>query len=119
MEAGVLRPLRSDADYQAALAEYGRYFDAEPELGTEEADRFEILGVLLVRYEEEHYPLVPDDPIGALTYVMQMRGKSQSDLAALIGAPRASEVLNRKRALSVDHIRKIRAEWGVPADVLI
>ena len=78
-----------------------------------------MLGVLLGNYEEHRYPLAPDDPIDALALVMEAKGKSQSDLAPLIGAPRASEILRRKRALSIDHIRKIRAEWGVPADMLI
>ena len=114
-----LRPLRTEADFETALAEYERYFDHEPEPGSEAADRFELLGVLLARYEEEHYPVEPEDPVEALTHVMEAKGKSQSDLAALIGAPRASEILARKRGLSLDHVRKIRAEWGVPADVLI
>lgn len=114
-----LRPLRTGADYEAALAEYESYFDHEPQPETEEAYRFEVLGILLARYEEEHYPLAPGDPHEALTQVMETKGKSQSDLAALIGASRASEILKRKRSLSVDHVRKIRAGWGVPADVLI
>ncbi len=113
------RPLRTEADFEVALAEYERYFDREPEPDTEEADRFELLGVLLARYEEEHYPIEPEDPADALTHVMETKGKSQADLAALIDAPRASEILARKRRLSLDHVRKIRAEWGVPADVLI
>jgi len=114
-----LRPLHSDADYDAALAEYEGYFDVEPEPETEAAYRFELLGILLARYEEARCPLAPEDPVDALTQVMQTKGKSQSDLAALIGAPRASEILGRKRALSIEHVRKIRAGWGVPADVLI
>src|SRR5665213_2930821 len=114
-----LRPLHSDADYETALAEYEGYFDEEPRPGTEAADRFEVLGVLLAKYEESRYPLAPDDPVDALALVMEAKGKNQSDLATLIGAPRASEILRRKRALSIEHIRKIRAEWGVPADVLI
>ena len=116
---GGLRPLHTAADYEAALAEYEGYFDQEPQPETEQAYRFELLGILLARYEEEHYTLAHQDPYEALTRVMETKGKSQSDLAALIGASRASEILGRKRSLSVDHIRKIRAEWGVPADMLI
>jgi HTH-type transcriptional regulator/antitoxin HigA len=114
-----LRPLRTGSDYDGALAEYQTYFDDEPLPDTEEADRFELLGLLLAKYEEERYPLAPEDPHEALTDVMEAKGKSQADLAALIGASRASEILRRKRSLSLEHIRKIRSVWGVPADVLI
>ena len=115
----ILRPLHTEADFEAALAEYEGYFDHEPEPETQAAYRFELLGILLAKYEEDHYPIEPADPVDALTQVMETKGKSQADLAALIGAPRASEILRRKRTLSVEHVRKIRAEWGVPADVLI
>lgn len=114
-----LRPLRNEADFDVALREYEGYFDREPQPDTDAAYRFEVLGLLLAKYEEVHYPIAPQDPAEALVQVMQTKGKTQSDLAALIGAPRASEVLGRKRSLSLDHVRKIRAEWGVPADALI
>ena len=114
-----LRPLRSEADFDAALQEYEGYFDREPEPDTEAAYRFEVLGLLLTKYEEDHYPITPQDPADALVQVMDTKGKTQSDLAAVIGAPRASEVLKRKRSLSLDQVRQIRAEWGVPADALI
>jgi HTH-type transcriptional regulator/antitoxin HigA len=119
VERGVLRPLRTEAEYDRALAEYETYFDEEPQPDSAEADRFELLGILLARYEEEHYPLAPEDPLEALRHVMATKGKNQADLAALIGASRASEIMRRKRSLSVEHIRRIRAAWGVPADVLI
>lgn len=114
-----LRPLRSEADFDAALREYEGYFDHEPEPDTDAAYRFEVLGLLLAKYEEVHYPTAPQDPADALAQVMETKGKTQSDLAAVIGAPRASEVLKRKRSLSLEQVRKIRAEWGVPADALI
>ena len=87
-----LRPLHNDAEFESALAKYELYFDQEPE---------------------------PEDSVDAVSLVMAAKGKSQADLADLIGTPTASEILARKRALSLDHVRKIRAEWGVPADVLI
>jgi HTH-type transcriptional regulator/antitoxin HigA len=114
-----VRPIHSDSEFESALAEYERYFDQEPESGTEEADRFELLGVLLAHYEQQRYPIEPEDSVDALSLVMEAKGKSQADLAVLIGAPRASEILARKRSLSLDHVRKIRSEWGVPADILI
>lgn len=114
-----LRPLRSEADFDAALGEYESYFNNEPKPDTEAAYRFEVLGLLLAKYEEDHYPIAPQDPADALVQVMETKGKTQSDLAAVIGAPRASEVLKRKRSLSLEQVRQIRAEWGVPADALI
>ena len=114
-----LRPLRSEADFDAALREYEGYFDDEPRPDTEAAYRFEVLGLLLAKYEQDHYPMAPQDPADALAQVMETKGKTQSDLAAVIGAPRASEILKRKRSLSLEQIRQLRAQWGVPADALI
>lgn len=114
-----LRPIRSEADFDAALAEYEGYFEKEPKPDTEEAYRFEVLGLLLAKYEQERYPLAPQDSVEALTEIMATKGKTQSDLAALLGAPRASEILSRKRSLSLDQVRRLRSAWGVPADVLI
>ena len=114
-----LRPLRSEADYDAALREFESYFDQEPEPDTEAAYRFEVLGLLLAKYEEDHYPVEPQDPAKALVQIMETKGKTQSDLAAIVGAPRASEILRGKLSLSLDHIRQLRAHWGVPADALI
>ncbi len=114
-----LHPLRSEADYDAALREFESYFDQEPEPDTEAAYRFEVLGLLLAKYEEDHYPVEPQDPAKALVQIMETKGKTQSDLAAIVGAPRALEILRGKRSLSLDHIRQLRAHWGVPADALI
>ncbi len=114
-----LRPLRGEADFDAALQEYEGYFDNEPKPDTASSYRFEVLGLLLAKYEEDHYPVAPQNPADALVQVMEAKGKTQSDLAAVIGAPRASEVLKRKRSLSLEQVRKIRTKWGVPADALI
>ncbi|KQW72217.1 hypothetical protein ASE17_04950 [Phenylobacterium sp. Root77] len=114
-----LRPIRDESEFEAALREYESYFDNEPQPDTEEAYRFEVLGLLLAKYEQDHFPIAPQDPAEALAQVMDSKGKSQSDLAAVIGAPRASEVLKGKRSLSLDQIRQLRSAWGVPADVLI
>lgn len=114
-----LRPIRSEAEFEAALQEYESYFDNEPLPDTESAYRFEVLGLLLAKYEQDHYPIAPQDPAEALAQIMETKGKSQSDLAAVIGAPRASEVLKGKRSLSLDQIRQLRSAWDVPADALI
>jgi len=86
-----VRPIHSDADFDRSLAEYERCFDATPEPDTEAAYRFEVLGVLLAKFEEARYPLAPDDPVSALTQAVESKGKTQSDLTALLGAPRASD----------------------------
>ena len=78
--------LRDEADYQAALTAYEHYFDDEPEAGSEAADHFMLLGLLLARYEDEHQPLPETDPIEALHFAMDRLGLAQSDLAKLLGS---------------------------------
>lgn len=115
-----VRVLHSDADHAAALAEYEGYFDAEPAPGTEAADRFELLGLVIADYEARRWPITPADPVEVLHAVMQGRGYDQSDLAALLGSrSRASEVLNGRRPLSLAQIRAISEGWKVPAAALI
>ena len=112
--------LQNDQDYEAAMTEYERYFDREPVAGTAAAERFELLGLVLADYERKRLPLELPDPVEAIRHVMEQRGHSQSDLAALLGSrARASELLSGKRGLSVEHIRKISRAWNVPADALI
>lgn len=111
--------LHNEAEFDAALKEFEGFFDNEPERGTSEGDRFELLGVLLADYEQRHYPLAPADPIDALEAIMEMRGLVRADLARVIGQSRATEILRRRRGLSIEHIKSLRAEWGVPADALI
>lgn len=112
--------LRGEADYQAALAAYEAYFDDEPEPGTPEADHFELLGLLLAKYEDERFPMPDADPVEAIRFAMERQGLNQSDLAELIGSrSRASEILNRRRDLSISQIRKLTKEWRIPAHALI
>ena len=112
--------LRDEADYQAALAAYERYFDDEPAAGSEAADHFMLLGLLLARYEEEHHPLPDSDPIEALLFAMDRLGLAQPDLAKLLGSrSRASEILNRRRELTLPQIRTLCREWRIPASALI
>ncbi len=115
-----IRPLRSQADYDAALAEFERCFDDEPVAGSAEADRFELLGLVIAKYEDEHFPISSPDPVEVIKLVMEGRGYSNKDLAAVLGsAPRASEILNRRRALNLDQIRRLSRQWKIPADTLI
>jgi HTH-type transcriptional regulator / antitoxin HigA len=115
-----IRPIRTEADYEAALAEIARYFEHEPEPGTEEADRFDVLATLIGAYEREHWPINPPDAVDAIRYRMEQAGYTQADLARLIGSrPRASEILNRKRALTMEMAWKLHTEWNIPAEALI
>ncbi|WP_428156092.1 helix-turn-helix domain-containing protein [Brevundimonas sp.] len=112
--------LRDEADYQATLADYEAFFDNQPEPGSEAGDRFELLGLLLAKYEEDHFPMPADDPVEAIRFAMERQGLSQSDLSEVLGSrSRASEVLNRRRALSVAQIRKLSREWRIPVQALI
>lgn len=115
-----IRPIKTDADYEWALAEVTRYFEQQPEPGSTEGDRFDVLSDLIAAYEERHFPLPDADPVEALRAFLEATGRTQQDLAVLLGsAPRASEVLRRKRALTVDMIGKLSKEWGMPADILV
>jgi HTH-type transcriptional regulator / antitoxin HigA len=112
--------LRDEADYQRALADYEAFFDDEPAPGSEAGDRFELLGLVLAKYEEEHFPAFLSDPVEAIRFAMERQGLGQSDLSELLGSrSRASEVLNRRRALSVAQIRKLSREWRIPVHALL
>jgi HTH-type transcriptional regulator/antitoxin HigA len=113
-----IKPIRTEADYQAALDKIERLLDAKP--GTSEADRLEILTTLVEAYEEKHYPIPPPDPIEAILYQMESRGLSRRDLEPYIGSrARVSEILNRKRPLTVEMIRGLHKGLGISAEVLI
>ncbi len=115
-----VRPLRNEADYNWALAEIAPYFETEPAPGTPEADRFDILAMLIDSYEAKHWPIEPADPIEAIRYRMETGGYTQADLARLLGSrPRASEIMNRKRALTIPMAYKLHREWHIPAEALI
>jgi antitoxin component HigA of HigAB toxin-antitoxin module len=115
-----VRPLHSDADYQEALAQFEAFFDHEPAPGSDASDRFELLGLVIAKYEDDRFAIEDADPVEVLKLVMEGRGLEQKDLAQVLGsAPRASEILNRKRDLNLDQIRKISRAWSIPADALI
>jgi HTH-type transcriptional regulator / antitoxin HigA len=93
-------------------------FDAKP--GTPEGDELEVLGLLIDKYEQEHDPIDYPDPIEAIKFRMEQLGYSQSDLARVVGLKsRASEILNKKRKLTLDMIRQLHQELGIPTAVLI
>ncbi len=115
-----IRPIRSQADYDIAIAEIERLWDADPE--TDDGDKLDILATLVEKFENEHWPIDTSrvDPIDMLTYLIEEGGHTQVELAELLGSrSRASEVLNRKRALTVEMIHKLNTEWKIPAELLI
>jgi len=113
-----IKPIKNEADYQAALEEIERLFDAAPD--TLEGDRLEVLSTLVDAYEEKHYGIPLPDPIEAILYHMESRGLSRRDLEPYIGSrARVSEVLNRKRPLTMEMIRNLHSGLGLPAEVLI
>jgi HTH-type transcriptional regulator/antitoxin HigA len=113
-----IRPIRTKADHRAALKEIERLMDAKP--GTAAGDRLEILTTLVDHYESEHEPIEPPDPIEALLYHMDSRGLTRRDLEPYLGSrARVAEVLNRRRSLTIDMIRKLHDGLGISAEVLI
>jgi HTH-type transcriptional regulator / antitoxin HigA len=115
-----IRPVRNEADYDRALQEIEPYFLHEPRRGTPQADRFDVLAALIEVYEAKHWPIDPPDPVEAIRYRMEISGLSQADLAQLIGSrSRASEILRRKRPLTMDQAWKLHRDWNIPADVLL
>lgn len=113
-----LRPIKTKKDYQNALLRLEKIFDAKP--GSTEGDELEILGILIDTYEKIHYPIEFPDPIEAIKFRMEQLGYNQTDLATVVGLKsRASEILNKKRKLTLDMIRNLHDTLNIPTDVLI
>ena len=113
-----LRPLKTEVDYKEALAEIESVFNAGA--NTPEADRLDVLAMLVEAYEEEHYPIPAPDPVAALEYYMDSRGLTRRDLEPYLGSrARVAEILNRKRGLSIEMIRRLHQGLGISADILI
>lgn len=113
-----LKPIRNEEDYQSALQEIDRLWDIEA--GTPESDILEILVTLVEAYEKQLYELPPPEPIAALEYFMESRGWTRKDLASYIGGRgRVSEIMGRKRPLTLAMIRRLEQATGIPASILI
>ncbi|KJC49219.1 XRE family transcriptional regulator [Bradyrhizobium sp. LTSP857] len=116
----MIRPLRSEGDYSAALEEIERYFESEPKPGTPEGDRFDLLALVIEDYERKHWPIDPPDAVDAIRYRMETGEHTQADLGRLLGSrQRASDVLTRKRPLTMKMAWRLHREWGIPAEALI
>lgn len=116
-----IHPIRNDDDHRSALREIDRLWNAKPD--TEEGDKLDVLVTLVEKYEETRWPIKTPkrwDPIDVLNYLIEEGGHTQAELAEILGSrSRASEVLARKRALTVEMVRAISTEWKVPAELLI
>ena len=115
-----IRPIHTEADYQAALQEVSALMDQDPDAGTPDGDRLDVLATLVQAYEAKHYPIAPPDPIEAIKFRMEQGGLSIKDLEPLIGrSNRVYEVLGRTRPLTLPMIRRLHKGLGIPAEVLI
>lgn len=113
-----LKPIKTEIDYREALKRLEEIFDAK--LDTPESDELEILGLMVDDYENKHYPIEAPDPIEAIKIRMEEMQLKQVDLIPEIGGKsRVSEILNRKRRLTVDMIRKLAARLNLSASLLI
>lgn len=115
-----IHPIRTEADYRAAMREISAFFDNEPQPDTPEGDRFDILLTLAEAYETKHFPVDLPDPVEAIKFRMEQGGLTPKDLEPMIGRMnRVYEILNRKRPLTLAMIRKLHEGLGIPAESLI
>ncbi|MEO0849056.1 MAG: transcriptional regulator [Cyanobacteria bacterium J06648_1] len=113
-----LQPIKTESDYQDALVEIEKLFDVEP--NSSECDRLDILTTLVEAYEQQHYPIEAPDAISAILYHLEARGLSPQDLEASIGKKeQVTAILNRKEPLTLDAIRRLNQDLGIPAEILI
>ena len=120
MARKMIRPIRSETDYDEALEEIEHYFESEPKPGTSEADRFDLLALTIEDYERKRWPIDPPEAIDAIRYRMETGGYTQADLGRLLGSrQRASDVLTKKRPLTMRMVWKLHREWNIPAEALI
>ena len=114
----MIKPIRNETEYHNALNRLEKIFNAKQ--GTKEGDELEILSILVDKYENEHFPIDSPDPIEAIKFRMDQLGIKQNDLAKIIGfKSRVSEIINKKRKLSLTMIRKLHHQLNIPTEVLI
>lgn len=113
-----IRPIKTEEDYEAALGEIDRLWGAE--FGSPDGDKLDVLATLVESYEEKHYPIEAPDPIEAILHQLESRGLTRQDLEPFIGTRgRVSEILNRKRPLSLEMIRNLQKGLDISADILV
>lgn len=115
-----IRPIHTEGDYKAALMEISALMEADPELGSAEGDLLDVLTTLVQAYEARHVKIDAPDAVEAIKFRMEQSGMSVKDLESIIGkSNRVYEVLNRKRPLTLNMIRRLHRQLGIPAQVLI
>lgn len=113
-----IKPIKTRKDYQQALERLEQLFDAKK--NSKEGDELEVLGILIEKYEDEHFPVGLPDPIEAIKFRMEQLGYNQSDLAKVVGLKsRASEILSKKRKLTLEMVRLLHSSLNIPSEVLI
>lgn len=113
-----IKPIKSEADYEATLVEVAQLMNAEP--GTPEYDRLDVLTTLVEAYEEKAHPIEAPDPIEAIKHILEARGLTEKELEPILGSrSRTWEIMHRQRALSLKMIRRLHEELNIPAEALI
>ena len=113
-----MKIIKTESEYKKALTKLEKLFNAKP--NTPKGDELELLSLLIEKYEQEKYPIDMPDPIEAIKFRMEQMGYTQNDLAKIIGLKsRASEILNRKRPLTLEMIRNLHEKMNIPTQVLI
>ena len=112
--------VKNDASYKRALKRLAWYFDHQPKAGSADDTKFGLLMLMCDRYEAEHHPVAPPDPVSAIQFAIDQRGLTTADLQRVLGSrQRVHDILRRKRRLSLEHVRALHEALGVPAEVLI
>ena len=115
-----IQPIRTESDYKASLRQISTLMESDPEPGTPEGDRLDILTTLVQAYEARHFPIGAPDPVEAIKFRMEQSGLTIKDMEPIIGrSNRVYEVLNHKRPLTLAMIRRLHRSLGIPAEVLI
>ena len=113
-----VKPIHNDDDLSQALERIGELWGAK--VGTPEGDELDILAMLVERYEDAHYSMPPSDPVEAIKFMMEQKGLTQKDMVQYLGSPsKASEVLNRKRPLSINMVKRLHQGLNIPYGCLL
>lgn len=120
MDFTTIRTLRDESEYEAALSAVRPYFNDEPSSGTPESENFDALMLLIEDYERRHYPIPRAEPVAVLKFVMEANNYSRADLIEVIGSKsRAADLLNGRREINLDQIRRLTRAWRIPPGALI
>jgi HTH-type transcriptional regulator / antitoxin HigA len=115
-----IKPIKTEADYDNAIVRINQLLDLNPQPGTDQDNELDILSTLVEAYEDEHYPILPPDPVDAIKVVMEEKGMDNKQLIPLLGSKsRVSEVMNRKKPFTLKMIYNLHKALGLPLEVFI